>query len=142
MDGDAAHFFVQQFALASVKTGANFEVELSQAVSNRPPAVDGACGAVERREKPVAGRVDLLAAKPRELAPDLGMVLLKELAPGTVTEVSRSRRRADDVREEDRRKHAIGLRLPLLLLDHLGEEGFELRDQLIRVAETRTDIAA
>ena len=38
---------VGSLALAVMQTGANLETELSQAFSDRPPAVDGARGAVE-----------------------------------------------------------------------------------------------
>jgi len=47
VDGDAANLLLRQLALAGMQTGANLETELSQAFSDRPPALDGARGAVD-----------------------------------------------------------------------------------------------
>ena len=70
---------------------------------------DGARRPVERREEPVAGRVDLAAAEALELAPDERVVPLEQVAPAPVAELRRPLGRADDVGEEHRREHAVGL---------------------------------
>jgi hypothetical protein len=71
-------------------------------------AADRACRAVERRHEAVARRVDLDAAEPLELVAHLRVMALEELAPAAVAERGPPRR-ADNVRDKDRREDAVGL---------------------------------
>ena len=96
-----------QLALAGVNARSNLEVELAEAADDRPRAGDGSSRAVEDREETVARRVQLPTAKPRQLAPDDGVVVAEEVSPGAVTHLCCSLGRADDVREHDRRQHGV-----------------------------------
>ena len=85
-------------------------LERRQRVADRGGGLDGAGRPVERGEESVAGRVELPALEPRELAADDRVMPLEELAPGRVAESRRQLGRADDVREEDRREYALRAR--------------------------------
>ncbi len=82
--------------------------ERRERVLNAERAANRACRPVEDREEAVSGRVDLLACEAVELPPHDRVVLLDEPRPRRVAERPGRLRRADDVREEDRREDAIG----------------------------------
>src|SRR5581483_8469844 len=114
---DAAYLALDHLALAGVQARPHVDSELVHAVRDRTRAPDPARRPVEGREEAVAGRVELAAAVPGELLPHERMVPLDELAPASVPQLDRLRRRADDVGEEDRGEHAVGLgRLPAAAL--------------------------
>src|SRR5581483_1868225 len=79
--GDAAQLVAEPLALARMDTGADVDAEDAARVLDRAGAPDGAGGPVERGHEAVAGAVDLLAAEALELAADVGVVALEELAP-------------------------------------------------------------
>ena len=116
-----------ELALARVQAGADLEAQRRDAVPERGCAADRACGAVEGGEEAVPGRVDLVAAEALELAADGNTVGLEQLAPAAVAEVSGELGRADEVGEEDRREHAVGLRGRA----HAGQELTDLREREI-----------
>ena len=103
-------FVAVELALAGVDARTDVDAELPQRVADRERAADGARRTVERGEEPVAGGVDLAAAKPLELAPNRGVVRAEELAPAAIAELHGPLRRADDVGEENRGEDAVGLR--------------------------------
>ena len=78
-------------------------------VGDRPAAADRASRAGERRQEPVAERLHLAPAEPRQLAADRGVVRRQQLPPARVAELRESLRRADDVGEHHGREHAVGL---------------------------------
>ena len=91
-------------------------------------------GPVERREEPVAGGVDLPSAEARQLRPHDTVVTLDELMPLAVAELDRLLRRADDVREEHGREHAVDLRLlPGPLVPDSPQELLDRVDDLVGV---------
>ena len=67
-------------------------------------------------------------------------MLLKQLAPGAVPQLGRSRGGADDVREENRREDAVRLGLPRLPFDNLFLEAFELGKEPVGVADLRGEV--
>src|SRR5438105_9845287 len=71
--------------------------------------MNGALRAIERGEETVTGRVHLTAAIALEQIADPRLPGLEEVAPFAVAEVGGARRRGDDVGEQHRRQHAIGL---------------------------------
>ncbi len=99
-------------------------------------ALDRAGRPVEGREEAVAGSVDLPAAKALELRSHETVVTLDELVPLAVAELDRLLRRADDVREEHGREHAVDLGLlPGSLLPDTVQELPDRLDDLVRVDE-------
>src|SRR5438552_3801789 len=94
-----------------MQAGAHLEPELLYRLGDRAGATDRAGRAVEGGEEAVACGVELGPAKANQLAPDQGVMLRKQLAPAGIAKLSGPRRRADDVGEEDGRKHAVRLRL-------------------------------
>ena len=102
--------------------------------------MDRPCRAVKGGEEAVAGRVHLLAAEAPQLRADGLVMLLKQLAPGAVPQLGRSRGGADDVREENRREDAVRLGLPRLPFDNLFLEAFELGKEPVGVADLRGEV--
>ena len=69
--------------------------------------MDRAPWAIEDGKEPVAGGVDLLAAKALELTAYKGVMLPEQLGPGAIPEFARLVGRPDEIGEEDRREHAV-----------------------------------
>jgi hypothetical protein len=69
--------------------------------------VDGTGRPIERREEPVAGRVELAAAEAAELAADGRVMPLEQRTPARVAQQGCDPGRADDVGEEDRCEDAL-----------------------------------
>src|SRR5207247_6928138 len=65
---------------------------------------------VERREEPIAGRVDLTTPVPDELATHHCAVPLEQLHPCVVTKGAGPLGRLDAIREEAGREHSVVLR--------------------------------
>ena len=83
------------------------EAEWPDGRADRPGGTDGAGGAVERGEEPVAGRVPLLAAEARELPAGESVVLREQISPPAVAKLGGPLGRADDVGEEQCCEHAL-----------------------------------
>src|SRR5262249_2917919 len=94
---------------SGVKAGTDVDPERAHAVTNRRRAPHGASRPVEARKKAVARRVNLAAAKPRQLTPRPVVIAFEEVPPTAVSELRRSLRRSDDVDEENRGEHAVVL---------------------------------
>ena len=75
----------------------------------RAGAADGARGAVEGREDAVAGEPGLLAPCAFQLGADDRVVSREQLLPARVAELGGPLGRADDVREQHGREHAVRL---------------------------------
>ena len=90
-----------------------------------PGAADAAGRSVEAHHEPVAERLHLAAAEAPQRVAHAAAVALEHLAPALVAEASRGVRGVDDVGEQDRREHAIGL-------GHVVGAGEELLHQLER----------
>src|SRR5207253_5272850 len=84
VDGDSSHLAVLELALAGVEAGPQVEIELTHRFDNRAGAGDPPRRPVEDREEAVTGRIELLAAKPGQLAPHEDVVIVHELAPSSV----------------------------------------------------------
>ena len=143
MNCDAAHFAVQQLALARVQPCAHLEAEVAHPFGDRAGAAYGPGRSVEAGEEPVARRVELASAEAHELTPDQGVVFLEQLAPAAIAEVCRPRRRADDVGEENSCEGAVGLALlPAAGLPDLGDETLDLfSDHVPHAPATEREVA-
>ena len=130
VDGDPGDLAVQDLAFARVQAGAHAEAEVTDAFNDGTSAGDGASGPVEAREESVPGRVDLDAAKARELPPHKRVVPFEQLPPGSIAQLDHALAGLDDVREQNGRQHAIGLGLvPGAFLPSLDEEALDLVDK-------------
>jgi hypothetical protein len=65
-----------------VKSGPDLELEPPERVADRRGGENGAGGPVERCKEPVAGRVELRALEPGELAADDRVMPLEQFSPG------------------------------------------------------------
>jgi hypothetical protein len=92
-----------------VCTRANLQVERAQVVADCPGRAYSAGRPVERREEAVAGSVDLGSSEALEVTAHDGMVLVEKLAPAPVAEGGGALRRADDVGEDERLQHPVGV---------------------------------
>jgi hypothetical protein len=90
-DCDTRHLACGDFTLARVDARTHFDPERPHALDDRLSAADGMSRAVERREEPVAGSVDLFPAVVGQLAPDERVVALQEVGPGTVAKLRPTR---------------------------------------------------
>ena len=119
MTADPAGLSVDRLDLAGMDTGTNLDPERPHRPDDRSGAAHRAGRSVERREEPVARRVDLMTAEPREKRPHLRVVLLDDLLPQPISLCRRALRRADHVREQHGGEHPIEDRA--LLVDRVGE---------------------
>ena len=115
--------------LSRVESGTHGQIQRSDAFDNRLRAANGAGGAVEGGEEAVARRIDLAPVEAGDLTANSGVMLLHEIPPATVSDRRCTLGRSDEIREEDRREHAVGsTRLTLS-----GEELADLGDRLVRI---------
>jgi hypothetical protein len=86
------------------------------------PCPHSTCRPIECRQKAVAGELDLQTANPAQLRADGGVVTVEQCSPSLVPELSRTRRRSDDIGEHHGRKEALATRVPCLMrcLDELA----------------------
>src|SRR5688572_15660093 len=131
VDGDPTQLGANHFALAGVDTGTNVEAKPSDALGHGARSADRTRRTVEGRQEAVTGGVDLASAIPRELAADDVVVRPEEVGPAAIAELGRPTGRVDDVGEEYRSQHAVGVgRLP-----HSRHELLDLvHDRVARVA--------
>lgn len=94
-----ATFAVNLFALAGVQASSQLGADLGDCVADRAGAADRPRGAVERREEPVRGRVELPPAEARELRSHGFVVASDEVVPGAIAELDGPRGRVDDICE-------------------------------------------
>jgi len=109
MDGDAPDVGAIELDLARVETGSDVEPEVANGGADRLRAADRSRRAVEDRQQAIACRDDLASTEPVELLACDGVVPIEQLLPRVITERPGSFGGADDVREEHRREHSLGL---------------------------------
>ena len=110
-DGEPAHLVADLLDLPRVQTCPDVDAERSNGLNDRTRAPDAPSRAVEAREEPVAGRVDLGAAVAREKATDDRVMPFEYVAPRSVSELGRSLGRTDDVGEQHGHEDAVELGL-------------------------------
>src|SRR5262245_42552499 len=128
--GDPACAVVHLLDLARVHACPYVEPDHPERLADCRCAPDRARGAVEGRKDAVARHVDLASAKARELRAHEAMVLGEQVLPGAVAELRGSRGGADDVGEQERCEHAIGLHLLL----NACQEALDLVEQRVSIA--------
>jgi hypothetical protein len=107
MHGDAANIVAADFALAGVQARTNFDTQRPDVVGNGACTTYASCGAVKRGKDTVAGGLDLVTAEAVEIAPNRSMMIVEQITPAMIAKCSGFLGRPDNVREEDRGKHAI-----------------------------------
>lgn len=107
MDGDAAELVADHLALASVHSCSDAEAQLPDGITDGAGAADGPRGTVERREEPIACRVDFTTPEALELLADDQVMLCDEVSPAAVAQVCCPLCGADDVGEQHGDEHAI-----------------------------------
>jgi hypothetical protein len=88
-----------------MNAGSDLDAEASHAVADRARAPDSLRRPLERREEPIAGRVEHATIEAIQLLVNEVVVAFHELAPGAVADPRRVLARIDDVREHHRREH-------------------------------------
>ena len=71
VDSDPADVLSHHLALAGMQPGAHFDIECLDFLGDGAGAANAARGPVKRGEKTIARRLDLTAAKTREIASDV-----------------------------------------------------------------------
>src|SRR6202035_2358862 len=109
VDREPGELVAVDLALSRVDAGPDLQAESRHRVDDGTRTTDRARRTVECRQEPVACGVDLTTAEADELAPHGRMVGLEQLAPAAVAELARLLGRPDEVGEENRREHALGI---------------------------------
>src|SRR5688572_3777161 len=112
------------------------EAQVASSISDRLGAADRPGGAVERRQEPVAGRIDLAAPETPQLSSDQLVVLREQLFPRGVPKLGGSLCRSDNVGEEDGREYPIRFgraACPGNELLHLPQDRFDVAGPDVRV---------
>ena len=133
MDGDAADVVAQQLALAGVQPHPDLQTQLPQPGPDGVGRPDGPGRPVEGGQEPVPGGLDLPAPVPGQLPADRLLVLHQQVVPAAVPQAGRPAGRVDDVGEQHRCQHPVGV-------DGRPGPGQELLGQLddgVLVAEER-----
>ena len=121
-----------------VQSGPDLEPERRHRLRDCAGAANPRCRPVERREEPVARRVDLAAAEALELTSDDRVVTLDEVAPTLVADARGGLRGLDDVGEENGREHPIGFGAAA----NSGQELLHLAEHRVGVADPGQVVAA
>jgi hypothetical protein len=108
MHGDPPHLWPDDLDLAHVDAGTDLDAHPVQSLHQIFGAVDGPGGLVERREKAVAGGVNLPTPVAFQNLPHEGVVLGQEMTPAAITELRREIGGSDDVGEHHRSQEALG----------------------------------
>ena len=106
--GETARLAALELELAERDAGPDVDAERTDSLRDRDGASDRVDRTVERREEAVAGRVVLATTEPTQFPADELMVAADQLGPSTIPQLGRDRRRADDVREQDRSETTPG----------------------------------
>jgi hypothetical protein len=85
-----ATFSVGHLAFAGVQAGTDREPKLAHTFDDGACAANRPCGAVERGEESVTGRVDLAPTEAQQLPSDQRVMPLEQLAPAPVAELDAS----------------------------------------------------
>jgi hypothetical protein len=110
MHREAADVIGDDLDLTDVQPGADLQAQVAHGIADGRRAPHPACRRVERRHEAVTHRLDLATAIPFEQPPHRAVVVREHRLPARVTDLGRSGGRPDDVREQDRREHAMRLR--------------------------------
>src|SRR5204863_2275452 len=124
--------------LTRVQAGPDLDAEVGYGIADRTCATDGPRRAVEGGEEAVPSRVDLQAAEPLEEPPDVRVMVLQQVTPPAVAELSGPVRGADDVGEQDRGQAPVGYRGPA----RPGEELLDLIKGRVGVPQVRQGFRA
>src|SRR5256885_11235630 len=96
---DTSDIVSADFDFASVKADTYVKAKLANGVSDRTRTLDRARWTIESRKKSITSCLDLPAMKSLELATHRPIVMIKQIMPATVAELTRPSRRRHDVRE-------------------------------------------
>ena len=146
MNSNAADIVADHFAFARVQPRADFDTEGPDFISNGARTTYSAGRTVEGSKKAVAGRFDLMATKVHEIAPDRGVMIVKEVAPAAVAKRGSLWGGANYVRKEHRGEHPVdrdsGSRARQKLLDCIGNLFDVFADPGWMVLSRKLDIAS
>ena len=109
MDRDPADVVSHKFDLSGVQSSADFDPELRDSVANIASATDCASRSVESRNEGIANGIDLASVETRQLLSYQSVMLFEKLQPAAITPIHDRLGRADNVGEEHRGEHAVGL---------------------------------
>jgi len=117
--------------LAGVQPGPDLDADVAHRLPDRAGTPDGPGGPVEGGEEAVPGGVHLAAAESLQQLPSAGVMLLEQVPPTAVTELSGFVRRPDNVGEHDGSQAPVEIRRCLPagqeLLNHI-QQGVGITD--------------
>jgi hypothetical protein len=126
-----------------VKTSAQLEAELADAVADGAGTANRPCRAVKAGKEAVAGSVNFFAPEAAELPPNRCVMGQQQLTPGTIAKLRSLCSRSDDIREQDRGEHSIWFSfIAIPRLERFLQELLELAEEPILIPERRPEISA
>ena len=128
--GHAGDVLAADLELTGVESSADVDAQSSEGVANGDGAVDGSSRSVEGGHEFISDRVDFLAAEALQLAAHGPVVAVEDLTPLAVAQLSGALGGADDVGEQHRRQHSVGVGGGA----YTGQEFFDLVDVSVAVA--------
>ena len=97
--GDPSQFPVYQLTFPGMQARADLQPEFGDRGEDAAGAADCPPGPVEARQEPVAGDIDLVAAKTIELLANRFVMPLAEIPPASIAQLRGARSRTDDIGE-------------------------------------------
>jgi len=107
VNSDSGDVVSMAFDLAGVEPDAYVDAEVSKLIANGRRAADAAAGSVERRQEPVAGRLDLASAESVELGANQAVMCCEQVPPTAIARPCERLGRADDVGEHHCGEHPV-----------------------------------
>ncbi|OBF85362.1 hypothetical protein A5791_02310 [Mycobacterium sp. 852002-51163_SCH5372311] len=121
MHPDPAQVLAADLALTGVQPGAHLQTQGLHRIANRHRTADRALRAVEYRQKPVTGGVDLATPKPGQLCAHYRIMRIEQRMPLPVTQLRGASRRIHNVGEQHRSQHPIVGHVGLMTCEKLGD---------------------
>ena len=138
VDGDALDALIGEFDLAGVDARSDLDAELPKRGTDRKRAAYGSCRTIERGEEAVARRIAFDSSVGGQLSPDVLVVVHEQSLPGGIADLGRLLGGSDDVGEQHRCEHAIGLGY----VANTCQEFLHLTDQRLWFARPREVVGA
>lgn len=111
MDGDTADVLAPYLDLTRMQAGTD-DAEIAHGVPKGGGAADGPSGTVEGGQDAVAGELHHSASEALDVATGHLVVLVEEVLPAPIAQLTGPLRRRDDVGEQDRGENPVVLDAP------------------------------
>ena len=133
MHSKATHVWAAPLDLAAVQSATDLDVHAPEPIAEREGTPDRPSGPIKRGDQPVSGGLHECASVPIELPLRKPIERIKDLTPTPIAELGGPLGRADDVGEQDRCQHAVGVNG----CSRPGQEFLDLIDDRVDVPDRK-----